>query len=388
MLPIATLVCFSSVWTEPLFIFLMISSIYFLSCFIGNGKLFHFFLAAILASGASLCRYAGASLIAACAFSVLLLPDSPISSRMRLASRFFLGAILIPCLWISRAIQISGFHRSIHLGFHLPSSSHFRGLARALLGFVLPEKMLEIVRDQAAIQILALLLAAIAILAACHFLFKRFDPWESFAKMGAGCKAYAVFAVSYAMFILLSISIFDFSTPMDMRMISPLIPAFTVFLPRYLMSLRERREATPPVGARKLVLAFSLFLLVNAVLWVLDFSRNGAGYSSWKWCTSGLVEFARGYPGIIYSNDRDAIYFLTGRLVKSIPNIKSRYHRGENQSFHGEFEEMKFDLLDNGGLIVYFNSISGRETPSQPQLKREVPPREIIEFPEGAALAY
>ena len=72
----------------------------------------------------------------------------------------------------------------------------------------------------------------------------------------------------------------------------------------------------------------------------------------------------------VYSNGADAICFWTGRHVSSIPPKVAPDSHFLNPEFEREMYALREDVIQNGAVIVYFNTITWRwYLPSREELE-------------------
>ena len=76
----------------------------------------------------------------------------------------------------------------------------------------------------------------------------------------------------------------------------------------------------------------------------------------------------------VYSNGRDAIYYLTGRRTLDVPAKFIRGTGQPNQQYEVEVEKMGADLRQHHGVLVYFNTLPERwSLPLAGELKSQLP---------------
>ncbi len=131
------------------------------------------------------------------------------------------------------------------------------------------------------------------------------------------------FAGSYVGFLLLSISVADASTPLDDRLLFPVvgvvIVAATIIGERFVRARPERWSR----WALLAVVILSLGLRIQgAEVTMARVHRDGSGYASEAWQDSPAIARLAALPTttLIYSNASEAVGYLTERQVLAIPD--------------------------------------------------------------------
>lgn len=118
-----------------------------------------------------------------------------------------------------------------------------------------------------------------------------------------------------------------------------------------------------------LIIGWVGFQLVHTGKWTQGAYNKGLGYASRSWRDSSEIKYIKDLPvdALIYSNGPDAIYFLTDRRTKLLPgNVQDVYTLSYVE--RSSIDNMKDDLLRQGGYIVYFRGITWRETLKENEL--------------------
>jgi hypothetical protein len=131
-----------------------------------------------------------------------------------------------------------------------------------------------------------------------------------------------LFLAVYMFSLAFSITFVDASTPLDNRILSP---AYTILLILFVLlfwSNINRRKNN--------VILLPLFLLIGVFAWnswsgsseVLELLReDGIGFTRRTWRESETISWVSSLPGdaLIYTNERFAVSYITGRPAFSIP---------------------------------------------------------------------
>jgi hypothetical protein len=175
------------------------------------------------------------------------------------------------------------------------------------------------------------------------------------------------------LFLFISISFFDAATPIDTRILSPVLSIM-------ILGGFSAIWAITQILDKPLVrLAFLLFLFLSLSVKTLDaihlasiIQKNGLGYTARQWQESESIAFVRSTPNnaIIYSNGIDVISFLTGKQALSLPFKTSSNTQMDNDNFDEEIKSMCTNIVENGALLVYFKNITWRwYLPSQTEIE-------------------
>nr|NIM93685.1 hypothetical protein [Anaerolineales bacterium] len=107
------------------------------------------------------------------------------------------------------------------------------------------------------------------------------------------------------------------------------------------------------------------------------FYEFGIGFSSETWRTSKTIGWVENLPQVswIYSNERLALTYLTGKSAYSVPEKFDSVKAQDRSEFDSEFEVMHARLKEPDSYLVLFNPYN---------LKWGLPTRDEITFPLSA----
>jgi hypothetical protein len=202
---------------------------------------------------------------------------------------------------------------------------------------------------------------------------------------------FAIYTLTYLVFVPLSISFFDAQTSLDWRILSPIYVTCLI-----LVSVALARWAPRlPKPARWAGLIAILVVASAQVYSGIEMARllttgENKGYNSDFWKTSKLIQQVDGYPAStpIYSNGYDVIYLLTGRAATSIPKEFSPNSLRANPRFEEEMQAMQMELAESNGLLVVFFEMEERRRylPSEYELNELLPLERITRWTEEGTL--
>jgi len=184
----------------------------------------------------------------------------------------------------------------------------------------------------------------------------------------------AGFVVVYPAFLVASLSLFDASTPLDDRVLSPLYPVGLILA----LLVGDRLSQIPQQGRywrsawRVLTGCLVVVTLVLGSRAAQGLRADGLGYASRGWRESVIIgaitELAPGT--IIYSNEIDAIYLLTGRPAYQVPIRWDPVRATPREDYPQQLELMRERLAEGEGVLVAFSSLERQQhfLPSEEEL--------------------
>ena len=288
---------------EPLFLVLATLSL-------GLMAFRHPTAAGLAAAAATLTRYAGLPLI--------LTGALVLRGRDRL---WFLAASLTPyALWIVRNELTAGEASGRQLRWHpLDWSIVERALRTTWHIFVtdgaVPSLTLPLVDAGLILQVVAV--------AAIVFALARADR----SGMPPLVSASLVYAALYCGFLVLTVSVFDAGTPVDVRLLAPLVPSI-VFTLAWLM-----RQT--PIAAVALVCVFGIVTLQEA----RTVSLYGLDYSGRIWSAASFDGVSLP-PGPLRSNWPAAVAYFTGRSPDRLPKRIDGHTLDVSKSYERDLREL------------------------------------------------
>ena len=181
-----------------------------------------------------------------------------------------------------------------------------------------------------------------------------------------------LFSTFYLLFLFVSLSFFDASTPVDARLLSPILVILTVGgFPAILSMARLLKK---PLLWWFFLLFTVLSILIktpDAIQSAQSIRDKGLGYTSIQWQKSPTIAFVKSHPYKvkIYSNGPDVIAFLTDNQSLSLPKQKFPTSLVANPGYTEEINAMCKDILEKGALLVYFNPIGRGYLPTYQEIE-------------------
>jgi hypothetical protein len=171
------------------------------------------------------------------------------------------------------------------------------------------------------------------------------------------------YIIIYIIFLFISLSLFDASTPINSRILSPVfvvgIILSILLLWRGLQKLESLALSLPIII---IVLAIGLvvnnnFHLERMVVWKQR--HQGIGFTGRDWQTSETIEVIEGLEpeDVIYTNESFPVYFLTGRLTLPVPLKYDPINDVVLDDYRIEIRRMHQEIKDEGGILVLFDTM-------------------------------
>ncbi len=318
--------------SEPLFLFFSLLAFlhfdfYFSTSSSGNAPSDGWLVAAgVLTSLAYLTRYSGLALVATFLVALFVLQDGW-KKRFISAGIFLVSFAPLVAAWSIRNRLVAGNATNRVLVWHPVTLDTLMQGLRTFSEFLIPveEWRRELYKTPgifvAVIALIALALLAWMLPVALRRLFNPQVPRPDVIGFTNG-----LYIFGYMGAVLFSISFFDASTPLKVRILAP------VYLPLLLLTVavgvwlwnrfgRSAGAVRVAVGAAALIV-FSVAAL-GQVRTVQELSKGGQGFASFKWYDSKAMEVIRQLPAstFIYTNEPGAVYLYTGRRCRVLPDL-------------------------------------------------------------------
>jgi len=157
-------------------------------------------------------------------------------------------------------------------------------------------------------------------------------------------------------FILASITFVDFATPLDFRILGPILIIVIICAAIFL-------EATTGGGYVRLAVSVALLtLLVGSFLaterWIGQRGGYGDGFTNQEWQLSETIAALKGLPQDvpIITNGHEPVYVLMGRVVFPWPEKLDRSNMQARPTYNVDLEQVA-ELIRHGAVLAYFARI-------------------------------
>ncbi len=346
-------------WSEPLFIALCLCSILALSLHLARPSACALIVSSVCLGAAMVTRYAGAAFVPAGAILLLVGGRKPLRRRLAECGVWLAltCAPLVTLLAANTALAGSAANRSLVV--HPVALDQFLGqVVATLAGFVLPAQVLG---AQGPYVWALLAVALVAPPAVVLFRCRGAVEWRSPGTL----VPVACFLIvgSYLPFLLASISFLDAATPVDARLLSPVLPFLIVAV--FAMEWNASRWLRRPA----IWWGFSFLVAVSIVARMPDSARaaaqirdDGLGFSARQWRSSETVAFlaSLGDEVTIYSNGANALAYLTGKSSKVVPVTNSPTTGLVNPDYTAAMDALCRDVTEGNAVLAYFDLVPER----------------------------
>ncbi len=348
----------SAVLSEPLFIFLGFLGLFFLILYLQYNKINFLILSALLIALAFLTRYAGFPFVVAAVAGILFLNNINRKKRLLHSIVFTFISSGPMIIWMVRNYIVSN-SLGREANFHPINLMHLKNVIHTFSEWVLPKGVpLVIVLITISIIILSIIFLII-ILARKKVSFVNNENTNKFKYKII--LLFCFFILIYIAFLFLSITFFDYQTPLDYRVLSPVFISFVIMITIVLTNVINSLKS-------KLIIKTFIFVLCAYIIglysyqgiqWGIMVYKNGQGYLGEYWSQSKIIEEVRKLPPSIplYSNGPDTIYILTEKTATMIPARLNPNTNRANDNYINEINDMSHDLMNRNGVLIYFNSI-------------------------------
>jgi 4-amino-4-deoxy-L-arabinose transferase-like glycosyltransferase len=357
-------------WSEPLFIAFSLACIIFLFLYVYKSKLSYIIAASLSLGLAILTRYIGAAFLPAILAIVFFCGgDRPLVRRLWDALICLILSCLPLAIFVVRNMIVAGSATDRSFANHpMPVLQYLKGLFNMVFQFFEPIPIPSGVATAIALLIGAILITLIVIFFKMHF---RDINWHTISiVMPIAC---LLLFVSYSLFLFISISFFDASTPVNTRILSPILVILIVGVFSTIWAVSQTLK-NPILWLLFLILiATSIFLKApGAIKSAATIQENGQDFTSRKWQSSDTMAFINLVPDneTIYSNGKDVIGFYTKKQSLDLPKKKDPVTSKANSLYSEEIDSMCKAIKGKAAILVYFDQITWRwYFPTQKELE-------------------
>lgn len=350
-------------WSEALFLLMGFGGLLLISQGIARSKNNLILAGSILLGFATLTRYSGLAFIASAAVGIFILMPGKFAVRLSRSLRIALPGIILFSFWVVRNLVLSGNIANRGLEFHPITRAHFQqGLDTIAGWFLIPVNLPGTVK-----------IGLIGALAITGWLILQLRH-KTFSNEGRLLKGLlSTFALIYPLFLVLSISLFDANTPLDDRILSPLLVAFWILIAGSISQITPNSKIGKSIYAVFVLLlaaAFSISSLGRQTTVFYEGYQNGLGFFHARWRNSATINQINHLrtDAIVYTNSPEGVYLLTGRPAKPLPRKTDLTRQVLNPDFNMNMEKLQQEIFEEKAVIAYFYSIRSVATPDVDEL--------------------
>ena len=307
-------------WTEPLFILFVTLSLVIFELYSVKKNKASLLLLSLSVALACLTRYPGVVLILMGIMSIVLLTKQKIKTKIFDSFYFVLISSLPIALWIIRNILISGKLAGDRIQA-APSSlwENINSTVISILGWYLPYRN----------EINPILIAGVFCIIGLSIGIYYKEIWIENTPNLSWQYPY-MFLIAIYIILIITASTLSFSDPVGDRFLSPIFIPFNLLLLYYLLELIKPFRLQ--FGEKKAEYLLIILLIVGIIFptirtgnTLLNQRNEGTSYTSKSWRESETVQYfiSKLSTCPVYSNGSDAIHFLTGKQVNSVPVKKN-----------------------------------------------------------------
>ena len=334
-------------------------------------------LTGIIASLAYLTRYSGLALVATFVVALILLNDTW-KKRFVSVSIFLASFMPLVLAWSIRNRLVAGNATNRTTIWHPITGNKFDQGLRTFSEFLVPveEWRRELFKTPeiftAIIFVILLTILSWIMVNGLRRFFKPSTPMPEIIGFTNG-----LYIFGYLASTLFSISLFDASTPLKVRILAPVylpLMLLLVHAGKWMWSLigkrspkfpdfgqsQETLQSVKTIFSRVIVLGSALFLfgisIVGQTRTVTELSKGGQGFASFKWYDSEVMDYLKTLDGLaIYTNEPGAVYLYTGRGCRVLPERVDPVTGLAWDNFDAGVAMIQQDVLAGRAVLVMFD---------------------------------
>jgi len=351
------------VWSEPLFILLVLLALLMIFNFFSTKKILFIFLSALCSGLAFLTRYSGAALILTIAIALLFLSKEKIRKRFLWLLLFAFLSCLPASIWFLRLQFLKSGISVRRMGFNTIPADELKLMIDNITKWFLPGSISFILR------VVFTGVAGVLILAGFIIIFVRRKDNIVFYNQKIIINILLIFIILYTGFNFLTRFVaganMDFYDNRHLTLIlSALIIIITLIFDG-LLNLAEVNKITKIITGTAVYSIFIIFIVFYIFyffcgnnIYAYSTISTGTGYYRKDWRTSETIAGIKELPEsiLIYTNEPCAIYILTNRPSKMIPSAIDIQTKKPNVNYLSELKKMEDEVNTKKGIIIIFKT--------------------------------
>ena len=330
----------TGVLSDPLFLSVFLLGVFLTDLFLDHPSRGLYLGIVACVTLAPLIRYVGFSMVAAAAIVILVWTPLTRSLRLGAAAIVVVVGLLPSAVWSLVTTQVMHGEPVRTFAWHAPNKP-VPGLLNIASGWLLPASLAEHVRWLLFVLVLALVGASLVVL-------RRRRTAEASAELGH-IMAIVVFSVIYLLGVLFTRAFLDATTPLDNRILLPLIPLLYLLVIASLTSVtRHARVGMAAIGGLCLLAA------IPNVAPALSLANSAPSDADSALARSATMEAIRRLPPdtVIASGVADLVYLDAGRASIRVPVRVDGDTDRPNRSFTSQLRELAAILAAHHGVLV------------------------------------
>ena len=376
--------------SEALFILLSQATILLLCLHLTRPRYALLIGAAAAGSLAMMTRYAGAAILPTGILALLLLGRrTRWNQRIADAALFCAAFLILPMLNFMRNLRAGGSATNRALAWHPISLDHIKDGIASLATWVTPlgvQGPRDLANAHPLIALAGLLFFTAVLLAGGLIAWRRRRSQDSPAAATLAGVA-TLYILCFLVLLVFSISLVDFYTPADTRVLSPVFVVWVLLLACIVASMRSASAQRVAVAVAAVILA-GTFAFPSATL-IRRLWRDGDGFARKFWQESPTLAAVKGLPADqqIFTNAPGVVYLITGRqTVLTVPSEINASSRLPNPDYAGLMEKIRSDIRRGRGVLVYCRRYGQKRPfyPTEGELVRKLDLHVRAGFGDGA----
>jgi hypothetical protein len=341
--------------SEPLYIFLSVLALVLVAAYLRSPRRMALLWAASLVTGlALLTRFVGVSVIGAGAVALVASPNAPLRKRATNAALFGIAGFVPLAAFLLRNFLISGNPADLSTpAWHFPSEAQWQEAARTLLNWALPDFVVESLGGDESLVAVAVIIG-MGVIALALSTRLRFRPppagsggWPGLMLIHITC------GVAYALTVLMTVAVVHRITPLDDRILSPLYPTVVVVGIAVMAQLWSGGGTRAKAVVLAVCVLFAAFQVARFRGLLRTLPADSRGFASEAWRASETIAYVRALPPtLLYSNEIQALYFLTGRNAVFIPTRLNPATGEPREDYELSLARMRERLISEVGALV------------------------------------
>jgi hypothetical protein len=366
--------------SEPPFLTFSLTALIILAFYVLNPKLYLLIAASISIALGIITRYIGIILVPVMVLTAFIFVNRPLKDRLKNILWATIIATLPLAIWVIRNLGVAHNATNRTLAIHPPEIKKLLCLGDTLYNFILPVSF----PIWARILILGIVTAYVITVAALLYNNKKINKYVNLNIIFP--IILTLYSVIYILFLIVSISLFDASTPLDYRMLAPVLLIFLIIIISLSWSLSK---ALDKKIIWQIFLSFFIFLTIlngpRTVLRAVYIHNHGLGYNSREWRNSKIIAYLGDFMDNrkIYSNDRLSLWFFLKKDSSLIPRKISPDTLLINHTFEDNLDRMFKECRDGEAIIVYFNKIERSFLPTIDEIESRANLPILHKFEDG-----
>jgi hypothetical protein len=171
-------------------------------------------------------------------------------------------------------------------------------------------------------------------------------------------KPYLYLFIVYPAFLMVSISFFDFLTPLDTRILSPMLVCGIVIFSVAIQKWFATSQLWKGIGRIAILLGLTIHL-IRFILEMIYIVVVGSGTVN---LASDTIQTINQLPQVeLYSNEPAALFLETERHAYSLPVQLFRSSQQTNPNYDGEVQQVVEKLASGDAIIVYLATFNWAE---------------------------